>query len=52
MEKRLLLAVILMTAAIMITNLLFPPPEAPIPALDPRREHDGIEPRVLQHVLE
>jgi YidC/Oxa1 family membrane protein insertase len=29
MEKRLLLAVVLMTAAIMITNLLFPPPEAP-----------------------
>jgi len=29
MEKRLLVAVVLMTAAIMFTNLLFPPPEAP-----------------------
>jgi YidC/Oxa1 family membrane protein insertase len=29
MEKRLLLAVVLMTAAIMFTNLLFPPPEPP-----------------------
>jgi YidC/Oxa1 family membrane protein insertase len=32
MEKRLLLAVVLMTAAIMITNVLFPPPELPVEA--------------------
>jgi YidC/Oxa1 family membrane protein insertase len=31
MEKRLLLAVVLMTAAIMFTNLLFPPPEPVTP---------------------
>jgi YidC/Oxa1 family membrane protein insertase len=30
MEKRLLLAVVLMTAAIMFTNLVFPPPEPPV----------------------
>ena len=29
MEKRLLIAVVLMTAAIMFTNILFPPPEPP-----------------------
>src|SRR5262245_44755206 len=29
MEKRLLLAVILMTAVILITNKMFPPPEVP-----------------------
>ncbi|HUE97291.1 MAG TPA: membrane protein insertase YidC [Longimicrobiaceae bacterium] len=35
MEKRLLLAVVLMTAAIMITNVLFPPPEPPVVDLSP-----------------
>ncbi|MEX2583260.1 MAG: membrane protein insertase YidC [Gemmatimonadota bacterium] len=34
MEKRLLLAVVLMTAAIMFTNVLFPPAEPPVPVAD------------------
>lgn len=32
MEKRLLLAVLLMSATVLLTNLIFPPPEPPAPA--------------------
>ncbi|MEX0912523.1 MAG: membrane protein insertase YidC [Gemmatimonadota bacterium] len=41
MEKRLLLAVVLMTAAIMFTNLLFPPPDPP--AAEPESELAEVE---------
>jgi YidC/Oxa1 family membrane protein insertase len=44
MEKRLLLAVVLMTAAILITNLLFPPPEPPAPAEDGERVEEVVQP--------
>src|SRR5687767_12781183 len=41
MERRLLLAVALMTAAIFVTNIFFPPPEPP-PAVETQATADSL----------
>ncbi len=42
MERRLILAVVLMTAAILITNILFPPPERPDTVADSQLVEESV----------